>query len=341
MERALYQKYRPQSFKDVLHQLPVVSVLEQAVQQGSVAHAYLFTGPRGIGKTSVARIFAKELGCKSIDIFEIDAASHTGVEHIRDLTASVYTQPVESAYKVYILDEVHMLSKAAFNAFLKTLEEPPAYVVFILVTTEAEKVPETIVSRCISLSFRQPSLVVLQDAVAAVAKKEGRELSDQSAALIALMAEGSFRDSLTLLQKVLAVTDSAEVAHETAEEVLGAPKHQCINRYLAALGSGDVAGGVAALADAAGGSVDMVLFTKLCIRKVRLALLVRGGVAGVLDECADEDTEIISSLAKQERISIAVLRQLVDASHSIVHSYVKTLPLECLLLGEGAVDIEG
>ena len=123
--------------------------------------------------------------------------------------------------------------------------------------------------------------------------------------------------------------------------VLGAPKHQCINRYLAALGSGDAAGGVAALADAAGGSVDMVLFTKLCIRKVRLALLVRGGVAGVLDECADEDTEIISSLAKQERISIAVLRQLVDASHSIVHSYVKTLPLECLLLGEGAVDIEG
>ena len=200
MERALYQKHRPQTFADISDQPQVVSVLEKAVEDTTTAHAYLFTGPRGIGKTSVARIFARSLGCKDIDIFEIDAASHTSVEHIRELTESVYIQPVESEYKVYILDEVHMLSKAAFNAFLKTLEEPPTYTIFILVTTEEDKVPDTVVSRCVLLQFRQPSLSALQQIVTAIAKKEGYTLADQSVALVALMADGSFRDALTLVQ---------------------------------------------------------------------------------------------------------------------------------------------
>ena len=333
MERALYQKHRPQVFQDIIEQPQVVSVLEKAVSGGSVAHAYLFTGPRGIGKTSVARIFAQSLGCQGIDIFEIDAASHTSVEHIRELTESVYTQPVESAYKVYILDEVHMLSKAAFNAFLKTLEEPPAYAIFMLVTTEADKVPDTIVSRCVSLQFRQPSLVALRETVATVANKEGYILEEQSASLIALMAEGSFRDALTLVQKVLFVADVGKVLHSIVEEVLGAPQHQLVNEYLMALSDQDVVKGVAALKAVSGAGANVSLFARLCVRKLRAALLLRGGVAGVVDEYDEEDAVFIKLLSEKEGVTLGLLKTLIDASHDIQRSSIKTLPLEYPLLG--------
>ncbi len=332
MERALYQKHRPQVFKDIVEQPQVVSVLEKAVTGDTMAHAYLFTGPRGIGKTSVARIFAQALGCKGIDMFEIDAASHTSVEHIRELTESVYTQPVESDYKVYILDEVHMLSKAAFNAFLKTLEEPPTYAIFILVTTEADKVPDTIVSRCVSLQFRQPSLSALQEVVESVAEKEGCTLDEQSAALIALMAEGSFRDALTLAQKVLFVTEEKKVKHETVEEVLGAPRHQVVNEYLNALADGDTAKGISALEAVAGTGGNMPLFAKLCIRKLRAALLLRGGVAGATDDYSEDDTACITALAEKEGVTLTLLKTLIDASYDIQRSYIKTLPMEYPLL---------
>ena len=334
MDRALYQKHRPQEFKDIVEQPQVVSVLEKAVEKGAVAHAYLFTGPRGIGKTSVARIFAKSLGCKDIDVFEIDAASHTGVEHIRELTASVYTQPVDSSYKVYILDEVHMLSKAAFNAFLKTLEEPPTYAIFILVTTEDDKVPETVVSRCISLQFRQPSLVALQKIIVSVAKKEQHTLTDQSAALIALMAEGSFRDALTLVQKVLFVADAGAVPHATVEEVLGAPKHQLVNEYLEAVVDGDVSKGVAALEAVSSVNASVSLFAQLCIRKARAALLLRGGVADITDGYSEEDVSFVGVLSKKEGMTLEVLKQLLEASYAVRQSYIKVLPLEYLLLSE-------
>ena len=330
----MYQKHRPQKFGDIVEQPQIVSVLEKAIEKGTVAHAYLFTGPRGIGKTSVARIFAQSLGCKDIDIFEIDAASHTGVEHIRELTASVYTQPVGSAHKVYILDEVHMLSKAAFNAFLKTLEEPPTYAVFILVTTEEDKVPETVVSRCVSLQFRQPSLMALQKVVESIAGKEGHTLSDQSAALIALMAEGSFRDALTLVQKVLFVADADEVPHETVEEVLGAPRHQLVNDYLEAIAEKDVPKGITALETVSSMNASAPLFTQLCIRKIRAALLLRGGIANAADGYSEEDVSFITALSAKKQITLDVLKQLIEASYAIPRSYIKVLPLEYLLFKE-------
>lgn len=332
MERALYQKHRPQTFKDVIEQPQVVTVLEQAAKQKNIAHAYLFTGPRGTGKTSIARIFAKTIGCGDMDIFEIDAASHTSVENIREIAASVHTQPVESEYKVYILDEVHMLSKAAFNAFLKTLEEPPAHIIFILVTTEEEKVPETIISRCVPLQFRQPSVTVLQQTVTAAAKKEGYTLSKQSTALIALMAEGSFRDALTLLQKVLFVTDAGEVDHGKVEDLLGAPKQQCINDYLIALSDGNTAAGINTLADAAQMNTNMLLFAKLSIRKIRAALLAREKVPGITDDFTEEDKAVIETLSQKKSITLTTLKLLIEASYTIPQSYIKTLPLEQVLL---------
>ena len=332
MERALYQKHRPQTFKDIIEQPQVVSVLEKAVQQGAAAHAYLFTGPRGIGKTSIARIFAQSLGCKDIDIFEIDAASHTSVEHIRELTDSVYIQPVDSDYKVYILDEVHMLSKAAFNAFLKTLEEPPAYAIFMLVTTEADKVPDTIVSRCVSLQFRQPSLAALQGVIIAVAKKEGYTLNKQSATLIAMMAEGSFRDALTLVQKVVFVTDDAAVDHNTVEKILGAPQHHLVNTYLESLADTHIAKGVTALAEVNEMGANVVLFAKLCGNKLRAAILLRHNVPHATDGYSEEDVAFITALSQKETVTLDLLKTLIDASYDIPKSYSKTLPLEYPLL---------
>ena len=333
MERALYQKYRPQTFASIADQPQVVSVLEKAATDKATAHAYLFTGPRGIGKTSVARIFAQSLGCKDIDIFEIDAASHTSVEHIRDINESVYTQPVESSYKVYILDEVHMLSKAAFNAFLKTLEEPPAYAIFILVTTEEDKVPDTVVSRCVTLQFRQPSLAALRGVIESVAESEGHQLHDQSVSLIALMADGSFRDALTLVQKVLFVAEGKEITHGSVEEVLGTPRHQSVNEYLEALAGGDVGKGVAVLQDVSEAGANVALFATLCVRKMRAALLVRSGVAAALDEYDEEDRAFIQALSEKEQVSLPLLKQLIDAVYEIPRSSVKTLPLEYPLLG--------
>ena len=155
-ESVLYRKYRPQSFKEVLGQEHVVEALEGAIRLGRVAHAYLFSGSRGTGKTSVARILAKALGTSETDLYEIDAASNRGIDDIRLLRDGVSAVPFESKRKVYIIDEVHMLTKEAFNALLKTLEEPPPHVIFILATTELEKVPETIISRCQTFSFKRP-----------------------------------------------------------------------------------------------------------------------------------------------------------------------------------------
>ena len=333
MSKVLYQKYRPKSFKDIVEQSHVVSILEKAVQSKSPAHAYLFTGSRGIGKTSVARIFAKELGSEDIDIFEIDAASHTSVENMRDITESVYTQPVQSKYKIYIFDEVHMLSKSAFNAFLKTLEEPPEHAIFILVTTEAEKIPDTVVSRCINIEFYPPTLAVLHDTVIRIAKEEGYSLNDESATLIGIIAEGSFRDSLTLLQKILTVSGKTKnIKPDVVEEILGAPRHTLVFEYLNALADNDVEKGIDVLETIAKGNADIGLFAKLCIQKVRLSLLVKEGLKDVLKEHSKEDVDSITELSKKEGITVDLLKRLIDATHDIQQSYIRTLPLEILLI---------
>ena len=203
-EVALYRKYRPEKFTEVLGQEHIIGVLEGALKEDSISHAYLFAGSRGTGKTSIARILARETGCSDKDLYEIDAASNRGIDDIRELRESVHTLPFESPYKVYIIDEVHMLTKEAFNALLKTLEEPPKHVIFILATTEFEKLPETIVSRCQSFSFKKPSTPVLKEMVVKVAKKEGYVLEQASADLIAILSEGSFRDAQGILQKTIA-----------------------------------------------------------------------------------------------------------------------------------------
>lgn len=204
---ALYRKYRPMNWDQVVDQDNIVQSLQAEVAKvtggAQPHHAYLFAGSRGTGKTTLARIFAQQIGTASEDIYEIDAASNTSVEDIRNLTEGVYALPLVSKYKVYILDEVHMLSKSAFNAFLKTLEEPPKHVIFILATTELHKIPETIISRCQVFHFNTPTHDTLAQVIVAVAQKEGVNLSTEAARLVATVARGSFRDALSALQGVV------------------------------------------------------------------------------------------------------------------------------------------
>ena len=185
MAEALYRKYRPQTFADVIGQDHIVKILEAQTKSGDVSHAYVFAGTRGTGKTSVARIFAHAIGTSANDIYEIDAASNNGVDEMRALNESVNTLPFESKYKVYILDEVHMLSKSASNALLKTLEEPPAHVIFILATTEIHKILDTVLSRCEVYTFKKPTQEVLKKVAMTVAKKAGCMIDEPSAELVA------------------------------------------------------------------------------------------------------------------------------------------------------------
>ncbi|MEK7787542.1 MAG: AAA family ATPase, partial [Chloroflexota bacterium] len=200
---ALYRKYRPQKWNQFFGTEYITDVLESSVKTKKVSHAYLFVGSRGTGKTTAARIFAKEIGVSVNDLYEIDAASNRGIDDIKELRDGARVLPFDSKYKIYIIDEAHMLSKDAWGALLKTLEEPPNHVIFILATTELHKVPDTIISRCQVFTFKKPTETILKKVIIDVAKKEGFELDNGSAELLAILADGSFRDGLGELQKVL------------------------------------------------------------------------------------------------------------------------------------------
>lgn len=274
-ELALYRKYRPSKFKEVIGQEAVVSVLENSLESGKVAHAYLFAGSRGTGKTSIARIFAQALETAPEDTYEIDGASHRGIDQIRELREAVHTLPFNSKYKVYIIDEVHMLTKEAFNALLKTLEEPPAHVIFILATTELHKVPETIVSRCQSFQFKQPGLPELIKVINSVAKKEGYTIEPAAAELIAVLGDGSFRDTLGLLQKAMSVSRDNKIIASEAAAVTGAPSTQLLTKLTDALLNVDLPAALEIVKEAVAHNQSLPVLVKMLLRQLRLILLWR------------------------------------------------------------------
>lgn len=335
MAEALYRKYRPQSFKEVVGQEHITNVLEGSIKQGNVGHAYLFSGTRGLGKTSIARIFAKEIGCNSSDLYEIDAASHTGVDHMRELADNVYTQPFESPYKVYIIDEVHMLSKSAFNAFLKTLEEPPSYVVFILATTEESKLPDTIVSRCQRFTFKKPSRNVLAEVVTKVAKDEGFTLELQAAELTALLADGSFRDALSILQKILTSSSDKKVSVEEVEQVTGAPRRQLVHDCITALANKDTEKALATIRSAEDAGVEMKTFLTLILDYLRSVLLLRYAKKNkdnLTEQYGADEVAEMEELAKSPLINSETLTTFLNASREMRFAPIPALALELAVI---------
>lgn len=335
-EIALYRKYRPQTFKEVVGQEHVVSVLENEAKMGKVSHAYLFSGSRGTGKTSLARIFAKTLGVNAEDIYEIDAASNRGIDEIRALRDATHTYPYSSKYKVYIVDEVHMLTRDAWNAFLKTLEEPPEHCIFILATTEEHKLPDTVISRCECFAFKKPTHQMLVDIVLKVSKEEKYEIERKSASLIATLADGSFRDALSILQKAMHSSQSDKISHEEIEKVLGAPSESLVLEILEAVSEQNAGKGIGAVRKVSEKNADMQVFLKMVLRSLRFVLLLRFSPdmrSLIMNETGEEELARLSELAKSAKnINSKTLLAFLEASSRQAYSSIPELPIELAII---------
>ncbi|MFA6608313.1 MAG: DNA polymerase III subunit gamma/tau [Candidatus Paceibacterota bacterium] len=316
---ALYRKYRPSTFGDVVGQEQLVNLLTNSIKQNKIAHAYLFCGGKGTGKTTVARIFARDIGCNPEDIIEIDAASNRGIDEIRELREAVRTAPFSSPYKVYIVDEAHMLTKEAANALLKTLEEPPSHVIFILATTDPEKLPATIVSRCQKIIFKQPDIKTLADRLIYVSKKEGKKLSEDTAELIARHGNGSYRDALGILEQVL-MRDGEVVEHKVTVSLLGIPEEELLIKLLNAICTKDAKSVLEVISTLEREDASAIRAYDSFLELLRTALLAR------FDEKATENQLIKELVSKYPHVigSKMVLellekRQLLEVSDN--HSW--------------------
>ena len=314
MGQALYRKYRSKSLKDVVGQEHVTKTLEQAIKQNRISHAYLFTGPRGVGKTSVARILAHEINnlpytddSAHIDIIEIDAASNRRIDEIRDLRDKVHIAPTSAKYKVYIIDEVHMLTREAFNALLKTLEEPPEHVVFILATTDVHKLPDTIISRTQRFHFQPGDSQSISDLLTKVAASEKIEVTPEALSLLAEHSDGSFRDSLSLLDQARSYGPIVEA--ETVQQLLGLPPKEAIEALLTATFSGDHSMLVRQLSDLYNQGFQAAMIAK------QLGQLIR---SAIVEQSSGDDYDI----------KLELLGKLVD----VPSSYDPERYLEIILL---------
>jgi len=340
-ELALYRKYRPAKFSEVVGQDHVISVLQGALEQGNISHAYLFAGSRGTGKTSVARIFAQALGTSANDLYEIDAASSRGIDEIRELRDAVRTFPFESKYKVYIIDEVHMLTKEAFNALLKTLEEPPAHVIFILATTETHKLPETIVSRCQSFTFRKPTLDELRSVATKVVKKEGYTIEPNAVELVALLGDGSYRDTLGALQKAISASSDNKIVTKEIEKVVGAPRSGLVATFTTALLDKKTEDSLAVIKELVSDNQDLKLFLKLALRDLRLIMLAKFAPAvakPMFVTLGENEEKRLVTLSNHVNFKDLpnILRELLVVYDQVGRSYLPELPLELALIKLGS-----
>ncbi|MHB8780807.1 MAG: DNA polymerase III subunit gamma/tau [Candidatus Geothermincolia bacterium] len=316
---ALYRKWRPQTFKEVVGQDFVVQTLSNAITSGNIGHAYLFTGPRGSGKTSVARILAKAINCQagptpepdntcksclsitegnSLDVVEIDAASHTGVDNIRELRESAVFSPAASRKKIYIIDEVHMLSTAAFNALLKTLEEPPEHVIFALCTTEPQKVPKTILSRCQRFDFRRVEVPILKGHLQRIVEEERHRVEPACLALIARYAHGSVRDALVSLEQLVSYS-GGEATLADCTQLLQMVETELLLRLSQLMATADVTGVLRLVRELVEGGKDLQQFVRDAIDHFRLIFLLQHVEEG--REFAEVEEETYGLLKEQAR----------------------------------------
>jgi DNA polymerase-3 subunit gamma/tau len=338
MSRALYRKYRSKSLDEIEGQSHITNVLKRSLAQGRIAHAYLLTGPKGVGKTSVARILAHEINnfpysddSNHLDIIEIDAASNNGVEDVRDLREKVQLAPVSATKKVYIIDEVHMLSKAAFNALLKTLEEPPEHVLFILATTDANKLPATIVSRTQQFGFRA---ITPDDAVrhlAKIAKKEHIKVDSKALELIAQRGQGSFRDSIGLLDQLASLADQKEgITHQLVEQALGLAPDTIISRLIEGYEQHDIATIVATLDESESLGIQATTLASQLIDTIRATIATKPDLLALLDQLVDVVKSSQPSIKLLTTLATHIQPKPKSAALAVTTSVIIDAPIKSL-----------
>ncbi len=361
MAQALYRKWRSQTFEEVVGQEHVTTTLLNALRDSRVAHAYLFAGPRGTGKTSTARILAKALNCtdeenqpcnncshctainegRMLDLIEIDAASNNSVDDVRELREKVGFQPSESRYKIYIIDEVHMLSTSAFNALLKTLEEPPAYARFVLATTEPHRIPATVLSRCQRFDFRRIPVAEIAAHLTHIAAEEGYEVQEPAIFAIARSAQGCMRDAVSLLDQMTSygaaapTDDSLAISLEQVQQVLGSASSETVTAFVDALAASDVPAGLSLIHDLLlqGGSLNE--FVGQVIEHLRGVMLVQMvGDGALLEDCAHDTVQTMQKQAKEigNAETLWAIKRFSQAMTELKGGFQPQLPLELALV---------
>lgn len=353
-EQALYLKWRPRGFDEVIGQTHITRTLRNAIAQNRLRHAYLFNGPRGTGKTTMARILAKAVNClhpdpqarpcnecrhcvainegRFLDLIEIDAASNNGVDDVRDLREKVAFAPAEGRYKVYIVDEVHRFSGAAFDALLKTLEEPPPHVIFVLATTELDKVPPTIRSRSLNFEFRRVSLKDVVERLDRIARSEGVEIERAALELIAQQGTGSVRDSISLLDQLIAAP-AERITLEMAEQMLGTANSRLVSKLAQAILTNKPADGLDVIAAALAEGADPAQFGRQIVEHLRQLLLTHVGGANLV-ETSEERRALLGEQAAQanRELLLRAIRAFNGALSELRSGWQPQLPLELALI---------
>ncbi len=348
--QALYRRYRSQTFDELVGQEHIVRTLRNAIVDGRIGHAYLFTGPRGVGKTTVARLLAKAVNClaepserpcgtcnmcvstaegSAVDVIEMDAASHTSVDDAREIIERVQFRPALGRYKVYIIDEVHMLSTAAFNALLKTLEEPPNHAIFVLATTEIHKVPATILSRCQRYTFNRHNVSDTVNHLRQIAITEGYHIEAGVAEAIARAATGSMRDALSIFDQLMSY-GSGQVSMAMVQGLLGVTAAQEVIILAEALLNSDVAAALQVVARVASQGADMRQFSRDIVQHLRLVMLVKADPNGTTIEAAESEADAVRDQAKRAQMGSLVywLRRMSELDYELRTSPYGQLPLE-------------